>query len=137
MRNNDLASWSTVRVVMVLEGIMVRPSYQGRRRKKKLVEADDWPWDNDALKRVVDVVRRNSLAVEVVTFISEEVADQAAEFFLRYDIPVSSTEYVDFEWFCRSLIWRTDVEYVMDTDEERLMRYGSRGYRIELGGDFI
>lgn len=138
MQKGDLGTYAAARIVMVLEGVMVSPSYKGGGlRKKKLVEADDWPWDNDSLKRVVDIVQRNSLIVEVITFVSPEVAEEAAEFFLKYDIPVMSTEYADFDWFCRSLTWRTDIDHVMDSDMDRLMKYGQRGYRIEMGKDFF
>jgi len=72
----------------------------------------------------------------VVTFISQEVADLAADWFDKYHVEVSTTTYVDFGMFCQSLQWTTEIDRVIDSDPHRLQKYGQRGYATTNGGTF-
>jgi hypothetical protein len=135
LEKGDIASWATTRYVVVLEGVLAQPKYLGRLRKK-LAPVDSWGWQINSLKHLVDRVTRHNVAIEVATFISEEVAEQAADWFMRYDIPVASVEYVDYDWFCKSLVWRSEVLYVIDSDPRRYQHYGQKGFSTELGGAF-
>ena len=139
MERGDIAGWTTTRMIVILEGVLCTPMYEkkGRMRKHEtLLPASKWQWEMVALKQVIDYITRANVAVEVVTFISEDVADEAADFFSQYDVPVSSTEFADFDWFCRSLVWRPEVTAVIDTEMDRLMRYGQRGTAVQRGESF-
>lgn len=140
MEKGDIATWTSTRLIVVLEGILATPKHRhGRLRKNKKLEilpAEEWEWHELPLKRVVDYVSRMNVAVEVVTFMGPDVAEAAADFLLRYDLPVSSIDYADYDWFCQSLKWRPEVEYVIDSDPERMIRYGQRGRLTPRGADF-
>lgn len=101
-----------------------------------MLPVEDWHWHTLAVKSVVDNATRLNIAVEVVTFMGDEVADQAADFMAKYDMPVASVESAKFDWFCQSLQWRPDVSYVVDTEPERIQRYGQHGYVATRGGSF-
>ena len=135
MENGDLATWASSRIIVVLEGMLVRPTYAGRLRKH-LVPAEEWAWQSQPLKHLWDYTNRQNLAVEVVTFLSEEVCDEAADWMSRYDVPAAAVDYADLDWFCRSLTWRPEVTYVVDSDPVRFRRYGQKGFAATFGGEF-
>jgi precorrin-6B methylase 2 len=77
------------------------------------------------------------MLADVITFISQEVADLAAAWFAKYDIEVASVEYYNRGQFSRSLMWRrNNVQRVIDTDPERLLHYGQLGYQSTFNGEF-
>ena len=122
-------------MVVVLEGVLATPKFKGRRRKR-LLPAEEWDWEMTPIKKLIDYVTRGNVAVEVVTFISQEVCDEAAEFMNKYDIPAASVEFASFDMFARSLVWRPEVEYVVDTDPMRINRYGQKGLAAVRGSEF-
>lgn len=140
MEGGDLESWGQSRSIIVLEGAIAVPSYTEQRRKLVRVEKvldppEKWSWSVSALLSINDKAYRLSIPIDVVTFISQEVADAAAEYFLKYGVEVSSVDYVDFDQFCATLAWRHDVDYVYDADPSRFQRYGQRGFAVQ-GGHF-
>lgn len=135
MEKGDLASWAQSRIIVVLEGLIVAPKYVGTLRKK-LAPADEWNWQPLPIKHVWDYTNRQNIAVEAVTFLGEEVADAAAEWLAKYDVPFASCDYADFDWFCQSLTWRPEVTYVIDSNPVRFQRYGQKGYVANFGGEF-
>lgn len=135
MERGDISSWTSSRLVVVLEGVLAKPVYVGRVRKK-LAPPEEWGWSVYSIKHVVDYVQRKNVAVDVVTFMGQEVGDAAAEYLERYEVPVSSVDVMDLPTFQQSLLWRPDVQTVVDSDLDRLMHYGQRGYLTEFGGSF-
>lgn len=78
-----------------------------------------------------------STPVDVITFLGQEVADGAADWFERYDVDAQSTEAVDIDPFVRSLAWRHNkISAIVDSDPDRLARFGFRAYRTDFGGVF-
>lgn len=134
MQNGDIATWTSTRIIVVLEGMLASPKVS--RVRKKLSPPDEWEWENLTLKKIVDYVVRLNVSIEIVTFISQDVADAAADFLTKYDVPVSSVDYADFDWFCRSLTWRPEVEHVVDSDPDRYVRYGQKGLAAQRGAEF-
>ena len=134
MEKGDLSTWASARVVVVLEGVLCTPKQEGRLRKH-WTPADEWGWQSLPIKHVWDKANRQNVAVEVVTFLGDEVADMAAEWLAKYDVPVADVDAVDLDWFCRSLTWRPEVTDVIDSDPRRYQRYGQKGYVAKYGGE--
>lgn len=119
--------------MVVLEGVLTTPTYTGKIRRK-LAPADEWEWSKPPILSTVDWASRHNVSIEVVTFMGREVADAAADWLERYSIPVSEVLSVDFDMFCRSLMWRLyEIDRVVDSDPDRLNRYGQMGYGASFG----
>lgn len=136
MENGDLATWASERSIVVLEGVLVRPQWTKKLFGKKLVPAMGWGWQTFPIKCMQDRAHRLNQPVEVVTFLGQEVVDEAAEWLLAYNVDVASIEAADWEFFCRSLAWRPDVVAVFDSEPERFKYYGQKGYAVQFGGGF-
>ena len=135
MQNGDLGTWEQAHMVVVLEGVLCSPSRKGLVRPR-LTNPEDWGWSVVGL-RSLQRYSFASVPIDVITFLGQEVADHAAAFLSRYDLVVSSVEAVEVDAFTRSLAWRhNDVQRVIDTDTNRLDRYGQKGYQVQTGGEF-
>jgi hypothetical protein len=135
MEGGDLGAWEGQALVVVLEGVLCTPSWEGRLRRH-LIDSEQWGWQIVGV-RTIQRYAFNSVPVEVVTFLSPEVADHAAAWFNRYDVEVASVEPVEFNAFARSLAWRIGrVMKVVDSVPDRLARYGQLGFQAQLGGEF-
>lgn len=123
-------------MVVVLEGVLVDIDEvigKGRFGRTK-VQGYNWSWLEVPLKNMVSVKRRfPDTSVDVVTFLSEEAADNAANFFSRYDIAVNDVYYADFKEWCWALSLKPEIVVVYDSDTERLHHYGQRGYAVVKG----
>lgn len=140
MEGNNLAGWQKMRNIVVLEGLLAVPTAsettEGLLRRKKIEVAppEEWRWSDLAVKSLQNYARLNQI-MDVVTFISQEVAEAAADWFLRYGVNVASTEYVDFNQFCASLRWRGDIQSVYEASPTRIVHYGQHGVAV-VGGRF-
>ena len=140
MENGDLGSYVEEQRIIVLEGVLCNPVPGKARRKifrgtqRGWLEPDQWDWQIGPIKSLQDMARFNVNAI-VVTYLDEEVAQLAREWFSQYGIEVE-VEYIDYDWFCRSLTWRPDVTSVVDTDLERATNYGQKGVMTTYGGIF-
>ncbi len=135
MEKGDLGTWEASSITVVLEGVLCRPQVEGRLRRR-LINSDQWEWGMTAIS-CVQRYAHQSTPVDVVTFQGEEVAAAAAEWFQRYDVDVQSTEAVDIDPYVRSLAWRHNkISAIVDSDPDRLARFGFRGYRTTFGGAF-
>lgn len=134
MKGNDLDVAYESLYIVVMEGVLCTPKSVGKLRKK-LAPASEWEWYLTALKRL-SYLSFNNVAVEVATFISQEAADSAAEFFLSYGIPVKEVMYYDFDLFTQTLVIRRDLRAIYDSDPYRYNRYGQLGVAVVLGEDF-
>lgn len=135
MEDGDLAAWTESRIVVVMEGLLCSPKQTGLLRKQ-WTDPDEWGWEVLPIKYVWDYTNRRNVVVEVVTFLGQDVADMAADWLAKYDVPVAAVEAVDFDWFCRSLQWRPEVSSVVDCDPRRFQKYGQKGYAAKFGGEF-
>ena len=121
MERGDISSWASKRIIVVLEGVLTAPRYEQSgvlRKKQELLDPDYWVWEELPVRLVVDYGRRLNVAVEVVTFMGQDVADGAAEWFSKYGVEV------------------TEVERVIDSDPERIQHYGQLGYASLRGERF-
>jgi len=135
MEKGDLGLWESSSIVVVLEGVLCRPQVEGRLRRR-LAEPDTWEWSMTGIGTLQRYAQQ-STPVDIITFLGEAVADGAAAWFERYDVEVSSTEAVDIDPFVHSLGWRhARIQAVVDSDPDRLARFGMRGYQTTWGGPF-
>lgn len=137
MQNGDLSNWNGQRTLIVLEGVIVTippPHKKGiLRTHKEIPPQDQWEWNTHTMKVINDQANRYNRLFEVVTFVSQEVADEAADVFDKYEVRVAETMFSPFNVFCESLLWRTDIDKVVDSDEDRLNRFGRYGYGVVQG----
>lgn len=144
MEKGDLGTWVDNSVIVVLEGVLAqipapevhKSGILHRTTETSWAPAETWGWSMMAIKVVNDKAHRLSLPIDVVTFLSEDVAEMAAEWFNRYAVAVSSCEYLDFTMFCEALKWRPNIHSVIDTDPDRLHRYGVKGVQTLWGRQF-
>ena len=135
MERGDLGTWEASSIVVVLEGVLCTPRAEGRLRRH-LTDTDQWEWKMTSIQ-CVQRYAQQSTPIDIITFQGAEVADGAAGWFERYDVEVSSTEAVDIDPYVRSLAWRhTKISAIVDSDPNRLSRFGFRGYQTTLGGVF-
>lgn len=136
MEKGDLGTYEEHALVVVLEGVLASPQWQSSMlRKPKLLPAMSWPWARTSLKQMVAYGRQNT-SVDVVTFLDRAVADEAAEYFMTFDIPFASCAFNDYELFCESLTWRPSISRVIDSSPNRLAKYGARAYETQWGSVF-
>ena len=137
MEKGDLSSWAVPRMVAVLEGVLADVEWQtekGRFSREKRIGLQVG-WLDLPLKNLVSIKRRHpDAAVDVVTFMGDEVAEFAAEFFNRYGIDDFNEVYAaEFKEWCWALSFRPEIVQVFDSDMERLHQYGQRGYAVQKG----
>jgi len=140
MQDGDLATWASPHIVLVLEDTLAHVTggmkRVGIRRIWVPNDPDDWDWGLLTVK-TIQRYAFNTVAIDVATFISQEVADLAAVWFQRYDVDVAGVEHYDLGHFQRSLVWRRNaIQRVIDTDPERLLHYGALGYQTTFGREF-
>jgi len=108
----------------------------GIRRIEVVADPDEWEWAINTVKTIMRYAY-NSVPVEVITFLSQDVADEASIWFLRYDVEVASCEYYRYDHFCRGLTFRRrNIQEIIDTDQERVLHYGQLGRVILWDSEF-
>lgn len=143
LEDGDLGTWDKPRILLVLEdtlahvtGHRVRQGKLDPRKAWTPDDPEDWEWGI----RTVKTINRwsfNSVPVEVITFINQEVADLAAFWFNKYEVEVAGVEYHDLAHFQRSLVWRRNgIQRIIDTDPERLLHYGQLGQQVLFDSEF-
>ena len=139
MENGDLAVSVRPRIVVVLEGVLatVTQLTEHRRLRGDKVTGYNVEWYDTPLKRIA-YLRRNwpQTGIDVVTFVADDVCDLAAEFFDRAMIPIDTTEYWRLDEFTSILPFQDDIAQILDSNEDRLDRYGQLGRAVLLGQDF-
>ena len=96
----------------------------------------DLRWYETPLKRMVYISDNYpDLAVEIITFLNEEVANFAAEFLNDVPIPYSEVRYQEWPHFTSALPYQKGITQILDSDSDRLDRYGQLGRAVLLGGD--
>jgi hypothetical protein len=140
MQDGDLATSVRPHIVVVLEGVLatVTPVERRSRYMRRLeVVSFNFLWHDTPLKRIA-TMKRNwpDTAIDVVTFLGGDVADMAATFFQDCGIPVDSTESYRFDHYTSILRYQSDVTMIVDSDDDRLDRYGQLGRAVLMGQDF-
>lgn len=139
MEHGDLAVFVRPHYIIVLEGVLatVDPVIESRRFRSDKTTGYNIHWLDTPLRRLASNKRRfPEVGAEIVTFISDEVADQAAEFLDSVPVDYDSLHYVAFDQFRTLLPYREGLQVVYDSDEGRLNRYGQMGREVTRGEDF-
>jgi hypothetical protein len=138
MEQGDLAVSTRQRAVFVLEGVLaqVTPTL-GRGIIRQKVTGWSYHWLDVPLKRCVTNKHRHpQYGLDVVTFLGQQVADEAAQFFTSIDFPYDSIEYRDFTKYVQALPYQPDIVVIYDSDMDRIQRYGQLGRIVVKGEDF-
>jgi hypothetical protein len=136
MERGDLATWVQPRVVFVLEGTLADYTEEttGRWRKTTI---RTFHWLPTPIKRLAYLAQNwPDTSIEVITFLDQSAAEEAARFFGDTNIPVSFTWHRPFDKWVNEIVWQSDIHTIYDSDMDRLMRYGQRGYAVVKGEDF-
>jgi hypothetical protein len=139
MERGDLSAWAVQRMVIVLEGVLVDFDEQvakGRFGRTKTV-ARNMVWLDLPLKQAANIKRRYpDIALDIVTFLGEDVAELAAGFFDRNGIDFNEVYAADFDEWCWALSFKPEITTIYDSEMERLMRYGQKGVAVTKGRPF-
>ena len=141
MQNGDLAPSDRPRYVLVLEGVLceVVPvmATKGVLRQKERVIGYHFNWHEIPLKRTVYLRDQfPEVGLDIVTFVDQSVADQAATFLETLRVPYDSVVFKPFEDFCWQVSFQPDLKAVYDSDSTRLDQYGQLGRGVIRGHDF-
>src|SRR5262245_19564795 len=112
MQGGDLEVWTRPRYVVVLEGVLCNasPIVQVRRILGTKVTGYNLNWHEVPLKRLIYMKEHwPNTAQDIVTFISHDIADEAAEFLMEVGVPADSVSYKFFGKFIATLPYQTDI----------------------------
>jgi hypothetical protein len=139
MERGDLALSVRPKYVLVLEGVLAHITPIVVERKMRSDRHVGWniSWHDVPLRRLATMTRRfPDVNAEIVTFISEAMADTAGEYLDLINIGYSAIAYHPFEQFCQLLSFQEDLQAVYDSDPNRLDRYGQLGNAVIRGEDW-
>lgn len=139
MEHGDLETFSRSRVLLVLEAVLatVTPILEPRRLRKAQITGHTIQWHDTALKRLItNTVRYPQVGFTVITFVSEQVRDDAADVLATIPVDVEAVEFYELSHFQNMLRFQTDVMQVLDADQRRLDGYGQRGRSVIPGSDW-
>jgi cell wall assembly regulator SMI1 len=139
MQHGDLETWTRTRLVLILEGLLatVTPRIEHRRLLPDRPVGWDLTWHPMPLKRMsYYAMRYPEVAMEIITFTADDVADEAAEYLNAIPLDYAMCEYRAFPAWISLLPLQTGITQVLDSAPERLDRYGQLGRQVILGGDW-
>lgn len=139
MQHGDLETWTGHRILLVLEGALatVTPIVETHRWRADVITGWDLTWHDVPLKRICYMdAKFPDVAFDIVTFLPEDVADQAADYLQSIPIPYDSISSENYRQFCAKLKFRQDIQQIIDSDPDRLHNYGQLGKQVTVGGDF-
>jgi hypothetical protein len=141
VQNGDLETGFRERLVIVLEGVLalVDEQHGSKRRRLRTTETVTYhlQWHEIPIKRlIVTKERYPHYEIQVVTFISPELLDLAAQYLQRMNVPVDEFLYQDLDEFVTMLPYQHDLRAVYDSIPENLDRYGQVGVAVVRGSDW-
>ena len=139
MQDGDLEMWERPRYLIVIEGVLcsVEPVVKERRFRSDVTTGYNTQWYDVPLKRCLYLKDRwPDTAQDLVTFVSQDFCDQAADFLDAVGLPYDSIKYRTFVDFATTLRYQRDVQSVYDSDPARLDRYGQLGHAVARSEDF-
>jgi hypothetical protein len=139
VERGDLELWTRPRYVVVVEGVLCRvePVTRSRMLRRPEVTGYNIQWYDVPLKRLLYMKDRwPNTAQDLVTFVSQVFADQAADFLQEAGIQYDEIRYCKFSDFTNTLRFKPDIQSVYDSDPARLDQYGQLGHSLVPGEDF-
>ena len=139
MERGDLGLWSRARYIVVIEGVLckVDPVLRTRRLRRAEVTGFNIQWHDVPIKRLLYMKDRwPNVAQDLVTFVSQDFCDQAAEYFDLIGFQYDEIRYRRLDDFVAALRYQPDLQTIYDSDPARLDRYGQLGRAVVPGEDF-
>ena len=141
MERGDLAVSTRPSYLVVLEGVLadITPITRKRRLRAEETTGYNLHWLDIPLRRLATVKRRfPQLQIDLVTFISQDVADDAAQFLDGAGIGYDSLSYWRFETLISVLPYQDEggLTAIYDSDSDRLDLYGQLGRQVVKGEDW-
>ena len=140
MERGDLAVSVRQHFVVVLEGVLARITditEQRRFRGDRLV-GHNLHWLDLPMRRLATMRRHfPDVGAEVVTFVDEQVAEDASMFLDAASVPVDNVSYQPFDRWVSLLPFKEGLQAVFDSHADRLDRYGQVGRQVVMGEDFV
>lgn len=139
MEHGDLALSTRQRYVVVLEGVLARITdiTEERRFRSDRVSGHNILWFDLPLRRLATMRRQfPDTGADVVTFVDEQVAEDAANYLDAASVPVDTCSYQPFDRWVSLLPFQDGLQAVFDSSTERLDRYGQVGRQVVMGEDF-
>lgn len=140
VQNGDLEASFPERLIIVLEGVLAlvvqERQHTGRFRRTDTITYHIM-WHEVPIKRfIVTKERYPHYELEIVTFLGESLADQAAQYLQRMNVPYDSINYESIDDFVMMLPYQRNVRAVYDSDPENLHRFGQVGVAVVRGEDW-
>ena len=140
MQNGDLAVHHRETLVVILEGVLCQVTVNtGAKRRLRRSDSDTYhiSWHEIPLKRLITTAERwPDYDIEIVTFISNRLAEEAAEFLNDATIPYGSIRYQGYGTFVNTLRYRPHLRAIYDSNPHRLDEYGQVGIAVVRGEDW-
>lgn len=139
MKGGDISGISAPRILMVFEGIIGELPTQNIKDWKRHVKEKQWEravqcWILSplALAKVIDLTRRMSVNIEVITYAAGPEFAEALETYLvdTENVPVRKVLASTPDRTARRATFAMDITAVYDTDPQRVMQYGSKGRHL-------
>lgn len=141
MERGDLATSTRPSYAIVLEGVLaeVTPIIRTRRLRSEQVTGYNIHWLDLPLRRLATLKRRfPQIQIDVVTFISQDLVDDAAVFLETARVPYDSLSYWSFNAWLAIIAFQAEdgLQAVYDSDTDRLDQYGQLGRAVIKGEDW-
>ena len=141
MEQGDLAVSIRPSYTIVLEGVLaeVIPITRNRRFRGEQTTGYNLHWLDIPLRRLATLKRRfPQIIVDLVTYIDQDVADDAAQFLNGANIPYDSISYMRLPTLIAILPFQDEagLQAVYDSDPDRLDQYGQLGRAVIKGEDW-
>lgn len=141
MERGDLAGSVRPSYAVVLEGVLaeVTPITHQRRFRGEQVTGYNIHWLDIPLRRLATLKRRfDQISVDLITFISQDVADDAAQFLDGATIPYDSLTYWRLDTWLSVIPFQDEsgLQAIYDSDSDRLDQYGQLGRAVLKGQDW-
>jgi hypothetical protein len=139
MQHGDISNETTARFLLVFEGLVgVLPDKRAEAKFSRAVRFKRWKAAvdqfhcNETCAKVIwDTVWRRNYAVDVVTFLGDEMVEHVEARMEHWDLPVGRVWTEDKYLLARSLNYRPDVIGVYHPTPGDALVYGSKGFLVD------
>jgi hypothetical protein len=131
MKNNDLSSSVTPRILLVAEGALI---YSVNTKAKRFRQ--QWALYDLMVRRILWLFHQKDVRIEIVTYLGDEIAEQLAEWLDDEMVPVSRVWSTSPESLARGIAYMPDLALVYDAEAERWLTYGAKGRYLTDVGQF-
>lgn len=139
MKDGDISGVSAPRMLVVFEGILGELLPENVKQWNKHVKQKQWEravrsWTFSplGLAKVLDLTRRQSVNLEVITYAGPEEFAETLETYLveEENMPIRRVLASTPARTARRATFATDITGVYDTDPRRVLTYGGKGRHL-------